>query len=180
MSDTQLTVAVGYSIVVAVGIAICLAVYASTRGRRQPADPETYAHRENVWFGVVLAVLLVLLAATIVSTPYGRKAEAASGDGGDGAQRVRVTAVQFAWAIDPPRVKAGTPVRFELRASDVNHNFALYRDGKVLEFQVQVIPGETQVGVHTFDQPGRYEVLCLEFCGLDHHRMRSELVVEPA
>lgn len=178
MSDSQLTVTIGYSVVVLIGSLVAFLIYRSTRGRRAEANPVLYAHRENVWFGVVLTILVVLLAATIFSTPYFREDDADAA--GDGVQRVHVTGVQFAWAIDPPRVKAGTPVRFELEASDVNHNFALYRDGKVLEFQVQVLPGETQVGIHTFEQPGRYEVLCLEFCGLDHHRMTSELVVEPA
>jgi cytochrome c oxidase subunit II len=31
--------------------------------------------------------------------------------------------------------------------------------------------------VYTFARPGRYRVLCLEYCGLAHHGMNSEFEV---
>jgi cytochrome c oxidase subunit 2 len=93
---------------------------------------------------------------------------------------VRVTGVQFAWAIDPARVLAGVPVEFQLQATDVNHGFGVYDEDGVLEFQVQVMPGVTQTAVHTFEEPGVYEVLCLEFCGRNHHEMVATIQVEAA
>jgi cytochrome c oxidase subunit II len=31
--------------------------------------------------------------------------------------------------------------------------------------------------VHTFREPGKYKVRCLEYCGVAHHAMKDELVV---
>jgi cytochrome c oxidase subunit 2 len=89
---------------------------------------------------------------------------------------VRVEGVQFAWVIKPNRVRAGEPVQFRLFSKDVNHAFALYRANK-LEVQVQVPPDYEQRLTHTFDQPGTYRVVCLEFCGVNHHLMQSQIEV---
>ena len=32
---------------------------------------------------------------------------------------------------------------------------------------------------HVFERPGRYRVLCLEYCGLVHHDMLAEFTVTP-
>ena len=170
MNDTALVITIAYAVVVVLGSAAALAIAASTRSRRQ-ADPEAYAHRERNWLLVVLALLVVLLFGTIFFTPYGKSA-------GENRQIVRVTGVQFAWAIDPARVVAGLPVEFQLQATDVSHGFGVYDEDGVLQFQVQVIPGATQTAVHTFDEPGDYEILCLEFCGRHHHEMVATIRVE--
>jgi cytochrome c oxidase subunit 2 len=47
----------------------------------------------------------------------------------------------------------------------------------VLQFQAQVGADQTQKIVHTFHRPGTYEVLCLEFCGVDHHKMTTTFEV---
>lgn len=39
------------------------------------------------------------------------------------------------------------------------------------------MPGREQRLVHTFHTPGTYTILCMEFCGVYHDRMRSQLVV---
>jgi cytochrome c oxidase subunit 2 len=114
--------------------------------------------------------LLALLLATIFYRPYGAHA-------GHHSQVVRVTAVQFAWAVSPNEVRAGVPVEFLATSRDVSHGFGVYSAGGVLQFQAQVGPEETQRIVHTFHRPGAYEVLCLEFCGVDHHRMRTTIEV---
>jgi len=59
----------------------------------------------------------------------------------------------------------------------VNHGFGIYDPHGHFVVQVQVVPGKTQKLVHTFSTPGRYRILCLEFCGLDHHLMQTVLVV---
>jgi len=43
--------------------------------------------------------------------------------------------------------------------------------------QTQAMPGYTNVLRHTFKDPGNYKILCLEYCGLVHHGMMSELTV---
>ena len=172
MSPTAVLITVAYSIAVAIGTVLSIAVWRSTRRRGEPGiDIERVEKRERTWLFIVLAALIALLFGTIFSTPYGRTA-------GANAQVVRVSAVQFAWSIDPPILQAGRQAVFYLTSADVNHAFGVYDPKGVLQFQVQVIPGRTQKYVHTFNRPGTYTVLCLEFCGVDHHQMRTTIEVK--
>jgi cytochrome c oxidase subunit 2 len=170
VGDTAIVILVGYAILAALGSLAALAVFVSTRGRRA-VDVERLTHRETTWLWIVLVLLLALLLATIVFVPYGAEAK-------DGRQVVRVTARQFAFDIRPARIEAAVPAEFRLTAPDVNHGFGVYDEDDVLIFQVQVMPGKTQKVVHTFDRPGRYHVLCLEFCGVGHHAMTGSFDVE--
>ena len=53
---------------------------------------------------MMIVVLFALLMGTIFYVPYGDSA-------GPNAQYVRVTGVQFAWAVDAPQpIVTGTPV----------------------------------------------------------------------
>jgi cytochrome c oxidase subunit 2 len=114
---------------------------------------------------------VILLALTITSVPYGRSA-------GDAPQRVAVQAQQFGWAVQPAAVRAGRPVEFRLQSKDVQHGFGVY-DGTKLLFQVQVPARREHVQryVYTFDQKGSYDILCMEFCGFQHHQMRGVIKV---
>ena len=42
------------------------------------------------------------------------------------------------------------------------------------------MPGHTNRLAYTFTQPGKYRVLCLEYCGLAHHGMMTEFEVVAA
>ena len=172
MSHTAVLITIAYSIAVAIGTVVSIAVWRSTRRRGEPGiDTERVERRERAWLLVVLVALLALLFGTIFSTPYGRTA-------GANAQVVRVTGVQFAWSVDPPTVQANRQVVFYLTSTDVNHAFGVYDAKGVLQFQVQVVPGKTQKYVHTFHRPGPYTVLCLEFCGVDHDKMTTTIEVK--
>jgi cytochrome c oxidase subunit 2 len=173
MGTTALVISISYSVLVVAGIVLAVLLARSTRARRHEVNTEKLARREKTWLGIVVVLLVVLLFGTIFFIPYG---ESATGD----RQVVRVEASQFAWTIDPPEVTAGIPVEFQLTSSDVNHGFGVYNSNDVLLFQVQVIPGDLQETVYTFEEPGRYEILCLEFCGFFHHGMVGELTVNPA
>ena len=56
---------------------------------------------------------------TIFYVPYGETA-------GPQQQVVRVTGVQFAWAIERRSRRHGPPVEFLARSRDVNHGFGVY------------------------------------------------------
>ena len=172
MNGTQLLITIGYSVVVLASVWVTIRVIRSTRPEQQETefDRQAWVHRETGWTWIVIAFLVAMVAATIFSIPYGNKSEAKV------TQHVKVTAVQFAWAMTPNVVRAGEPVEFRLRSNDVSHAFGLFR-GRRLEVQVQVMPGRVQRLVHTFHEKGTYTILCMEFCGLSHDRMRSQLVV---
>ena len=174
MNDTALVITVAYAIACVLGAAVAIGVWRSTF-HRDAGQTEVghWSRRETSWFVVVLVGLFALFLGTIFLVPYGETA-------GAGKQVVRVTGVQFAWAIEPAEVVTGRPVEFLATSRDVSHAFGVYDEEHRLVFQAQVLPGETQKIVHTFRRPGVYQVLCLEFCGLRHHEMVTTFDVRDA
>ena len=172
MGTTAKIIAIGYLVLVVGGFGLAILLARTTR-KRSEVDAEKLAHRERAWLGVVIVILTGLLFGTIFFIPWARSAD------GD-EQVVRVEAVQFGWTIEPGTVVADRPVEFVLTSPDVNHGFGVYDERDRLVFQVQVMPGQEQRALYTFRDPGTYTILCLEFCGVGHHLMRSQLTVAPA
>ena len=164
-------IALAYGVAALIGIGIAIAVAASTFDRG-PMDERKAAHRERGWLFVVIALLVALLLGTIFFIPYGKTAPRDS-------QVVDVTAFQFGWLLSKQTVRANVPVEFVLHTKDVNHDFGVYDAKGVYQFQVGIVPGYTQKLVHTFTRPGRYDVLCLEYCGLEHTKMETHFEVVP-
>jgi cytochrome c oxidase subunit 2 len=90
---------------------------------------------------------------------------------------IRAAGHQWRWELSKTEVVAGKPVEFHVTGADVNHGFGIYDPQLRLVAQTQAMPGYTNVLRHTFAQPGTYRILCLEYCGLAHHAMMSELTV---
>ena len=59
----------------------------------------------------------------------------------------------------------------------MNHGFAIYKDKNHMVAQAQAMPGYVNKLQVRFTEPGDYEVLCLEYCGLAHHGMRAVIKV---
>lgn len=178
MNPTALAIAIAYGAVCLVAAVVLLLVWRSTvspRPRREDTtDIGRLARGEKAWFAIAVAALGVLLLATIPFIPYGQGAATPED------QTVRVEGVQFAWLLDAGRLVAGEPVLFDVRARDVNHGFAVYNSDDVMLFQVQAMPDHPHEVRYTFKRPGTYQIVCLEFCGVDHHRMISTFEVEEA
>jgi cytochrome c oxidase subunit 2 len=90
---------------------------------------------------------------------------------------IRATGHQFRWQLDQDSVRVGELVEFQLTSSDVNHGFALYQGKNRLVAQTQAMPGYVNKLQVRFTEPGEYEVLCLEYCGVAHHNMRAVVKV---
>jgi cytochrome c oxidase subunit 2 len=90
---------------------------------------------------------------------------------------IRAVGHQWRWALDRDTVQVGDLVEFHVSAEDVNHGFAIYRDKHTLIAQTQSMPGYVNRLQVRFTEPGDYEVLCLEYCGLAHHGMRAVIKV---
>ena len=76
-------------------------------------------------------------------------------------------------SINVLRVPAGQNVRLLMTSRDVIHSFY------VPEFRVKmdVLPGRyTQIWFNA-TTPGRYQILCAEYCGAGHSIMRGEVIV---
>lgn len=91
-----------------------------------------------------------------------------------------MVAHQWYWQLSRKQVEAGVPVEFRVTSADVNHGFAIYAPDDRIVIQTQAMPGFTNKMLHTFRQPGTYRILCLEYCGLDHHGMMTEIKVVAA
>lgn len=145
----------------------------------KPADSaqvtkKAYAIRR--WWFVALALLGFGVAyATLKPFPLSdQRAQSAT------AQIVDAVGQQWSWQLSQSQVKAGTPVQFNVTSVDVNHGFAIYGPNDRILTQVQSMPGFTNRLLYTFHEPGKYRVMCLEYCGLAHHAMVAEFEVVTA
>jgi cytochrome c oxidase subunit 2 len=94
------------------------------------------------------------------------------------AMDVYVTAKQWMWkfsypdgpnSIDVLRVPAGRPVRLLMTSRDVIHSFF------VPDFRVKqdVLPGRYTQTWFQAVAPGRFQILCTQYCGTGHSTMRA-------
>ncbi len=125
----------------------------------------------KIFFGVLVVTAVVACAGTLGRLPYAQAAQ------GDGRQTVNAIGYQWYWELSRDTVKRGQPVEFRVTAADVTHGFAVYDADLKLVTQTQATPGYTNILQHTFDRPGTYKILCLEYCGLSHHGMMAQLTV---
>jgi cytochrome c oxidase subunit 2 len=98
-----------------------------------------------------------------------------------GTYDIYVSAKQWMWKFAYPSgshtintlyVPVGRPVRLLLTSRDVIHSFY------VPEFRVKhdAVPGRYTTLWFNAAKPGTYHILCSEYCGTDHSRMRGEVV----
>jgi cytochrome c oxidase subunit 2 len=144
---------------------------------RREGDAGAMAKTASQWRGRVFWLVIVagiaLSFATLWEWPIaGHAAAAPKAD-----VTVRAIGHQFRWELDRDTVRVGQLVQFELTSSDVNHGFAIYKDKKHLVAQTQAMPGYVNKLQVRFSEPGEYEVLCLEYCGIAHHGMRAVIKV---
>ena len=74
-------------------------------------------------------------------------------------------------------VPVNRPVQLILKTKDVTHAFSV----RELRLKQDTVPGLTIRIPFTAQKTGRYEIACMELCGLGHYKMRTFLdVLEPA
>jgi cytochrome c oxidase subunit 2 len=170
------------SVLVVGGISLLIAVFA-VRYRRGSAAPRgaapTRSRRlEIAWITLPLLVFLGIfywgarLYAELRSTPVD-------------ALDISVIAKQWMWKVQHPggqreidtlHIPVDRPVKLLMTSQDVIHSFY------VPSFRVKqdVLPGRYTLLWFEARRPGEYPLLCAEFCGTGHSRMRGRVVVLPA
>jgi cytochrome c oxidase subunit 2 len=160
-----------------IGLVALAFAYAIARSRI-PADAAKVQKKAYVirrWWFLSLALLGVGVTwASLRQFPIPDQAASLAG-----AQVVKAVGHQWQWDLSRTRVTAGVPVEFEVTSGDVNHGFAIYGPDQRIVTQTQAMPGFTNRLLYTFAVPGKYRVLCLEYCGLAHHGMEAEFEVVP-
>ena len=92
-------------------------------------------------------------------------------------RRYEAHVVSKMWSFKPSPLKVpkGSVVDFYLTSSDVVHGF--YIDGT--DVNLTAIPNVVNYAQARFDKPGKYQVLCHEYCGSGHHDMVGTIEVTP-
>lgn len=124
----------------------------------------------SVMFWVILVVGVPVTMVTLADLPYASTTV-------DGVQVVEAVGEQWNWDLSNDVLEMGRPVEFHVTATDVTHGFAIYDSNMTLLAQTQAMPEYTNILKYTFTEPGTYQVLCLEYCGVAHHQMMTELTV---
>lgn len=155
--------------IVGLGGVTAVFLYVISQATRQADATRVQArsHAIRRWFFLVLLVSgLSVTGATLLPFPISRQ-DARS----RAPQIVKVTGHQWACEVSPGPIRAGIPVEFDVTSGDVNHGFGIYDSSGRMLAQTQAMPGVTNRLAYTFTQPGKYRILCLEYCGLAHHGM---------
>jgi len=118
--------------------------------------------------GLFLVLSLGLLLAFLASIPFYPYPEIR----GEPEFYVSVEAVRFAFILNTTVVPANKPIAFLVTSRDVNHAFGIYTEDGRLIAQVQAMPGYVNKLVVTLP-PGKYRIMCLEYCGVAHHLMTA-------
>ena len=81
------------------------------------------------------------------------------------------------WSFTPNRITipAGSTLTLYVTSKDVQHGFVL----QGTNLNMMVLPGQVSSLTATFDEPGEYNFICHEYCGVGHQTMYGTVVVEP-
>jgi cytochrome c oxidase subunit II len=183
MSGTPFAVFLASAVIIA---SVFTSVALSTR-RARSIEYAKATRMRLLFFASLAAILITFLVLTLPHLPYTLDAR--------GPDRiVHAVGKQYAWSLSEQTVPtleswdrefsptvtvpARAQIEFRVTTLDVNHGFSLYAPDGHLVAQTQAMPGYMNRLRVTFDQPGTYTVLCLEFCGMSHHRMRGVIEVK--
>ncbi len=90
---------------------------------------------------------------------------------------VDAVVISYAFGFLPKEdlvVPEDTKVHFKVASLDVVHG---YQIPGVSNVNLMVLPGHISEVTQVFDEPGRYLILCHEYCGSGHHFMTSHIRV---
>jgi cytochrome c oxidase subunit 2 len=141
-------------------------------GEKREAAGNTLLRWRGPVFWILVVAFVPIIGYTLIGLPYSPPRDRVGEP-----TIVAVRGQQWRWDIEPGTVPVRRPVEFHVTSADVNHGFAIYDADLKLVAQTQAMPGYTNLLHVNFSRPGTYRVLCLEYCGLAHHKMMAEITV---
>ena len=90
------------------------------------------------------------------------------------ASEIQMTAKKYEFTPDTIRVKAGTPVKLTITATDHEHGFKI----EALHINQKLPKGQATTVEFTPREAGTFPFECSHFCGLGHKKMKGQLIVE--
>ena len=92
-----------------------------------------------------------------------------------GKYEVYILAQMWAFLPNQITVPAGSTVTFYVTSKDVQHGFKVDKTN----INMMIIPGQVSKLTATFEEAGEYDIICHEYCGINHHFMAGKIIVEP-
>ena len=169
---------IGAAFVVAF-IAFAFVAYVLYRYRERPGHvvPKRQPSRHGLEIGFASVTLAAFLVWWLVG--YGQYRDLHTTP--PGAIRMHVIAKQWMWQFVYPngansevdlRVPVGTPVEVLITSRDVIHSFYV----PAFRVKQDAIPGRITSMWFEATEPGTFEILCAEYCGAGHSRMRGRVI----
>jgi cytochrome c oxidase subunit 2 len=160
-------------------LAIGFMFVALKSGRRAndytPLQKRAYRIRTRL-FWVLVLVLGPTMLFNLAGLPYS-VSHAHHHASGAHPLVIEAKGYQWRWELSRNRIAVGQPVEFRVTSADINHGFAIYDTDMHLVAQTQAMPGYVNHLNYTFSKKGTYKILCLEYCGIAHHNMMTEITV---
>src|SRR5512144_2550096 len=150
------------------------------RYRRRSADDRPPAILGSL--ALELAWTIVPLGLMAVMFVWGAKVYFHMNRPPDDAMTVTVVGKRWMWKIQHPtgqreinelHVPVGRAVKLVLTSEDVIHSFYV----PAFRIKRDAIPGRYSEAWFRATKPGTYHLLCAEYCGTEHARMRGRIVV---
>ncbi|HEY4240386.1 MAG TPA: cytochrome c oxidase subunit II [Kofleriaceae bacterium] len=171
---------IGTGVVVA-AIAFALLVGFLVRYRESDPRPRPRRNTRRLEIGLSAVTLAAFLAWWGVGFAQYRTLRAVPAN----ALRVHVVAKQWMWQFVYPnglaaetelRVPVGRPVELVLASRDAIHSFFV----PAFRIKEDAVPGRVTSMWFEAVAPGEYPILCAEYCGAGHSRMRGTVIALPA
>ena len=137
-----------------------------------PLQARSYSVRAKFFWTLIVAGVLIAVITTL-DLPYA----ATRGDAPGDAVVVDVDGRQWFWQVSDTEFSKGDTLVFNVSASDVTHGLGVYGPNMRMLGQTQAMPGYRNALELTLDKAGTYKLMCMEYCGLAHHVMISEITV---
>lgn len=148
----------------------------------QATEPTTHS-KWLIWGGLALPFVAITVVFVLSVDAMNTIAFGAPADSPD-AIVVEITAQQFWWEATYPEAGAvtaneihipvNTPIEFRLHSQDVIHSFWV----PTLGGKMDALPDYVNTLVLEASEPGTFEGVCAEFCGLGHAHMGFLVVAE--
>ncbi len=177
----------GLAIMVYVAGFVIYAAVAFRRRRGEPPDSVGVHIQDHpvleFWWTVIPTLLLIVLVFLSIQVWHRVYAGTVAP-----ALTTEVVGHQFNWEIrypgfsgsvftppDAMHLPVGKPVRILISSADVLHGFW------VPEYRIKAdaVPGLVQTLNMTATRPGKFDIACSEYCGVNHSKMVGKVVAEP-
>lgn len=93
---------------------------------------------------------------------------------GDNQYEVIMTLEAFSFNPSEITVPKGAEVTFIMTSKDVVHGISVPHTN----INTMVLPGHVQTITQTFNEADEYLMVCNEYCGVGHHMMTANIIVE--